>query len=621
MTAVIVCPNGFGIKLCGVRFTELAAKKLKSEGISGISFSHDRAEEIKSEFKKAKDFPVILFPVNVLTKEDVSVFENERADITAISGRVFAVNILPENFSSLDDLLSSAKKEKLTIKEKNAEKYFLAVNSREDYLKAQRDILSGKFTPQAKISSCALKGARYADKNIFFGKNTVISENVMISDGSYIGDNVYIGADSVIRSSAVMDNAFISSGVILENSIVYENASVGCGRKISCKTVGNGSEKNRDIFKRKVFGTDGRLSGVNPSEAYSMGKILAGKNVCAAYSSVSEELFTAFADGVRDAEGKVINLGEISENVFRIFMRKEPADFGVYFAESHIRPWSADGLFSDESLRRKLEEGINSSDGGYFGSGEKISLPPKNIREKYLMQLFNIFRSERAGEFFADISCSDEFLSGLCREFAEENHLLDREKPRIAFHISSDGARISAYTDETGYVFHEKLVMLCMLHSQNKISLPSDFPSAAEKLAAIERFDIAPNYEKMSEEEETRDKNARFHADMRLFDAPSVMALVLEMLCKKNTTLLNAVRELPVYSFSGRMIPLRTAPSDIFRRMGLPESGGKLYAERGKAFVRPMRTGGIILSAESASMEISAEICAFYEEKFKAMDE
>ena len=133
----------------------------------------------------------------------------------------------------------------------------------------------------------------------------------------------------------------------------------------------------------------------------------------------------------------------------------------------------------------------------------------------------------------------------------------------------------------------------------------------------LERFDYAPDYSAMTPEEVRADKKARANAEPALFDGVAVMAMVLNILASEDISLEEAVSKLPKYSSSGRMIPLQTNAAALFRRLGLPPRGGILPAERGQAEVRPMRTGGVILYAESASAEISAEICGFYEEMFK----
>ncbi len=56
----------------------------------------------------------------------------------------------------------------------------------------------------------------------------------------------------------------------------------------------------------------------------------------------------------------------------------------------------------------------------------------------------------------------------------------------VVFHIGSDGTGASAYTEETGYVFEEKLILICCADRFAKgadVSLPYDFPRAADRLA------------------------------------------------------------------------------------------------------------------------------------------
>ena len=136
----------------------------------------------------------------------------------------------------------------------------------------------------------------------------------------------------------------------------------------------------------------------------------------------------------------------------------------------------------------------------------------------------------------------------------------------------------------------------------------------------FQRFEYAPDYSFFTDSEKSADKKARAAADITLFDGVSIMARLLNILAENKLTLGQAVSPLPVYSCANRIISSEKKAAAFFKKLGLPASGGKADIDSHKAYLRPLRTGGIILSAESTSLEAASEICDFFEEILKKGD-
>lgn len=637
MTTVLICPKKYDHKLCGRRLSDLAIEKIRTLG-GDIVCTSDEPADIKKAVLHCRTLPVLIYPVNVLTSADIAPLVSacrkgyDMAVLKAVGNTeqcigIIAANRLPAGFDDTNDIYAAALREKFNIKSVFTEEYCTVINSRESYLSAQKAILGREFIPSAYTEDYELK-PRYtayrgleAEEPLYIGKSCVLGENVKLSRGTYIGDRVYIGANTEIIGSAVLDGAYISGGAYLENVIVEENASVSHGsRETDCIISGKSSPDITSENYHPLFGTDGKMNrNLSAAAAYSAGQAAASENsIAVGYNSPAAlGACEAFAAGTVYCGGNVTDFGELPENVFRYALRNSMCSCGVFFGYEYLRPWNGDGLPSEESLRKKLEKAIQLG-GNYEKSRISCGLTRADcIYSSYNNYIDKLIVSDISC-FFADITVPNDTLYALCKDFAERHNAADRSKPRIAFHISGDGSRISAYTEETGYVFHEKLVMLCLSRMKRKsAAVSSKFPRAAEKLLRLERFEYAPDYSAMSAEEVRADKKARADADPLLFDGLAVMAMVLNILASEQLTLEQAVAKLPKYSSSGRMIPLSVSASELFRRFGLPPRGGNLPAERGQAEVRPMRTGGVILYAESASAEISAEICSFYEDRFK----
>ncbi|MGN1417269.1 MAG: hypothetical protein ACI4XF_10510 [Oscillospiraceae bacterium] len=640
MTTILICPKKYEYKLCGRRLSDFALEKIKRTG-GDIVCTSDEPDDIRNAVKHCRTLPVLIYPVNILTAADLLPLVSacrkgyDMAVLKAVdepehSHRIIAANRLPVGFDDIDDLYAAALRERFNIRSVFTEEYYSVIDSRESYLAVQNAILGREFIPDTPYEDNELK-PRYmayrgleAEEPLYIGRNCVLGENVKISRGTYIGDNVYIGSNTEIIRSAVMDGAYISGGAYLKNVIVEENAAVAHGQREShCILHGKRADMSAAENIPPLFGTDGRMNGnISTAAAFSMGQAAAApeKSAAIAYSDpAAAAACEAFAAGAVSCGGNVTDFGELPENVFRYALKNSMCSCGVYFGYDYIRPWNGDGLPSEEALRRKLETAV-----GFGCEPERSPVScgltrADSIYNSYINYIDKLIVSDISG-FFADVTTPDGALYELCRDFTERHGANDRSKTRIAFHISGDGSRISAYTEETGYVFHERLVMLCLSRMKRPTAaVSSRFPHAAEKLIKLERFEYAPDYSAMTPEEVKADKKARANADPALFDGVAVMAMVLNILASEGITLEEAVSKLPKYSSSGRMIPLSANAAELFRRLGLPPKGGELPAERGKAEVRPMRTGGVILYAESASAEISAEICGFYEDAFRRL--
>jgi hypothetical protein len=129
---------------------------------------------------------------------------------------------------------------------------------------------------------------------------------------------------------------------------------------------------------------------------------------------------------------------------------------------------------------------------------------------------------------------------------------------RIVFHISADGKKISAYSEDTGYVFYEKLVLLCCQKSFQEgldVSLPYSFPSVADKLA--QRYGSTV-YRYCSCSVDDSDSEARKLAAEAPFVTDSIvlMLTVLNVLNTNCCSLKQAVDEIPTFATVNKFIPL-----------------------------------------------------------------
>lgn len=570
MTAFIISEGKKEIILAGKNLTEIISEKLTSEEID-ISYNEN--------FSEIKAFPIILYPSDILTDENLSEIAGK---LSSSDDMIFLTKDNVHGIKIIGKIPESKNFSKFKVKRIIPQKNFFVINSRESFLSAQKFILTG-------------------EKHI--GKSTILGKNSYISDNSSVGKNVYIGENTKIINSCIENNAYISENVTIENSIVCENANIGCGEKIIGKII----SKNILPPKKKMFGSDGKLSEISSHEAFCMGKNISGKKIFCAYSENACDIFESFCMSASE-NNDIVNFGNISENILRFAIQKGKCNFGLYFSADYIRCWESDSLYSGEKLKKLLEKCINQSREFPLVSHKLPSIPYKNIIDEYQKSLDEIYNVKES-KVFADIYCKG-CLKAICTEFVQKNNLTNRDNPRISFSIDESGLKVCAYSEETGYVPHEKLIMLCMTREKNPhVSVPENFPEVTDKIIKTERISVNPDYDKMSDSEAKRDLSARKNALPMYFDAVKILARILKILNEENISFYELTKSIPEYSHSGRIIHVNDKSEKIFKKLNLPESGGKLKTEHGKARLFPLRTGGIFLTAESMSLEISAEIC------------
>lgn len=289
--------------------------------------------------------------------------------------------------------------------------------------------------------------------------------------------------------------------------------------------------------------------------------------------------------------------------------------------------FAGDGL----SLFGDAEESISAGLGAqpplpysHYGSVTRFN----GAGELYTGALKDIIGGNMNG-IYADVSSSSSAVTDCCAKILEGKN--DRSGSRISFHISGDGSRISAYSDETGYVFGEKLMMICcrdMFEKGMDIAVCGRPLRAVEKMA--ERYGrkvISCGRSICASEHQPSElcADARSLASRQMFtrDGIALMITVLEILRSKKTTLKAETDSLPSFAAVSRYIPVNT-PSELLKRLctvtgGDAPDGVLSDGNSGRVVIRPVRTGkGVMLSVESTALETASELCDFYSNIIKS---
>lgn len=280
--------------------------------------------------------------------------------------------------------------------------------------------------------------------------------------------------------------------------------------------------------------------------------------------------------------------------------------------------FSGDGLSLYRSTERRIEKELSSSRSLPYSHYGKITVFDK-ADELYAAELSRQI-SEPYKDIRADIYSSSERLLDVCKKALSGKN--DPGGTRIAFRISADGKRVSAYSEDTGYVFCDKLIMLCcreIFEKGEDCAVCGSVPKALEKLAAQYGRQVISCGSCVCSEEESPSADclkARSLASKQLFmhDGAALALTVPMILTKRGITLKEAVESLPNSAGVNRFIPVNK-PSELLERLCTRAGGTLTDGDGGRVTIRPVRTGkGVMLSVESYALEAASELCDIYAE-------
>lgn len=545
--------------------------------------------------------------------------------------------------------------------------YWCDIGDFRSYIRCQRDLLAGLVdceipghrTLDGVITNSMsdFKGARITAP-VYIGKNVRIAPGAVVDSGSVLCDDVtvgrgaklhgsvllqgcYIGEKATCNEAVVCENARILSsasvfegGVVGENAVIGENAVVETGVKVwagkhlekdttAAFDIKYGSARQLCIDDEGVCGeTNGEIT---PQIASMLGASLgtAGKRIAIGFKDTAPAKALAFAviSGILSAGGEVWNLGECAEPQMDFALREAGLDLGCYVdggVVTKLKLFAENGLPLSRKQERKIEGGLNRSEYNKvsFGDFGRV-VDASSLKELYLNELRRMGPKALKG-LRAEVNTAGLAVQSAAKALFDD--INDRNGERIIFHISSDGRRISAYTESTGYVFYERLLLLCCQHTFQRgqdVALPYSAPSIADKLGARYGSRVLRYYNcPVDQSDQEARKLARDITFPR--DALALMMLLLNNLSERHISLAQAVDELPKFTAANRFVSIEKPPSAVLKKLcaergGLSE-GVVASNEDGRVLIRPVKTGkGVMMFVESFKTETASEICDFYE--------
>lgn len=505
-----------------------------------------------------------------------------------------------------------------------------------------------KLTPPVYISRSA-DIAPQAE----IGKGTVIGENVTVCrgaklNGAIIMDGAYIGERATVNNAVIGTGARLLSGAAVyegaavgDSAVIAEQAVVKCGVKIwNGRHLDSYACAEQDIkygflapAKIGEDGICGETGGViTPQTAAVLGSSLAslGGKIGIGWKDnpASKSLALAIASGVTAAGAEAWLFGSCTAPALAYCTARSRlsagcrADAGV---TAKISLCSGDGLPLSRSEEKIVEGGLNRGEyrrAGFMHFGRLHDTAAilglyKNMLEETAPRSLNGIK--------AVLNTSGGSVTDMCGDIVKR--ISDKNGEPMVFHIGGDGNGLSVYTEETGYVFEEKLILICCADRFSRgrdIALPYDFPRAADRLAEkydreVLRYSGCPS--------DTNDREARKLAAETPFirDGAALMLTTLRVLESRGITLAEALRELPEMALATRFVAVGKHPVRLLRQICAEEqaSGDGIVVndKRGRVMIRPVKTEkGVMMKVESYSMEAASELCDFYQDKLKQLE-
>lgn len=550
--------------------------------------------------------------------------------------------------------------------------YWCSIHNIKELLKCQRDVLTSKapfeFGGHKMLNGIVTSDLQDFPNNIqinppaYIGKNVSIGSGTIIDNSTIIGNNVTIGKNVKLYGAIIMSGAYLGdrvectncaisknatllnscvinehciigeSAIIGENSVIEDGVRVWNNKRIERNTVASfdirhGNIQSLHIGEDGIYGeTNGEISAYTAVKT-GISLVNAGKNIAVGYkpnSRTSHCIATALCAGIASAGGNAMIMGECIESELAFLTTECKQELGVYIESNSvtkIKLISKDGLTLDRLCEASIESGLNGNTSlraSYDNFGE-IS-DAQQMKKLYELELIRRIPDNLNANI--GISTSNKYIKKLFNRLIKPN---TDNSERIVFQISSNGKKASAFSEETGFVFYEKLVAICCQnlfeHGQD-VALPYSFSQTIDEVAKqygrkVHRYYDCPD--------NCSDSGARQLARKLSFPHDGIMLMfdIMRILTERNVEFKDIVKSLPQTFTTSRSISCTSQNLNFIKELSdssdFEHEGVWVKEEIGEVFIRPSKTGkSILLFAESFSSETASELCSSYEDIIKS---
>ena len=342
------------------------------------------------------------------------------------------------------------------------------------------------------------------------------------------------------------------------------------------------------LSKHIIVGIKGSSEANILSLAFAAGASESGADVFEAGAASLPELFFCSDISASESQCLIVYISSVFSSSFRFFRKGGAA------------------LTDDEE--DKLLNTASFSENSLFGTIRDIS----SLRCLYIEKL----KAMISRIDFEDFPYSVIINSPSSRIRSLFSELLPETKGNdtLSFHINEDGVKVTAFTEQTGYIPCDKLLSIALKYNLSEKSdnetvlIPTSFPGSAERIAKEFNIKIM------------RSENAVLPF---FYDKIILTVEIIKIIQKSKQNLAELCSKLPDYVELDRYIPIeRKNYIELLQNFCNKYKNGKNYNldkkcsagitindELGRISVTPVRSGkGIMLHAESKAMETAAEL-------------
>ncbi len=354
---------------------------------------------------------------------------------------------------------------------------------------------------------------------------------------------------------------------------------------------------------------------VSCSEAVCFGNCFAksGNNIAVGMSENTEPVFYAIVSGLLSTGKNVWNCGMCTKAELRHAIELSDADYGVYLDYScgniKITATTEYGFPISRDEEDKIIRAMQSENRKKCCFG-KIS---------DMTSLHEIYKSGIKRKFTSDDNYKDIQMHSsspeIQRLFNEISGVKDSDfSTDVSFHISDDGTGASAYSCESGFVFRDKLILICCIdefQNGNDVFLPESFPAVAE-IAACRFGKTLHRFDPLSEDVRNMEMKKHSLRQTFLYDGIALTRRIIEIMNWRHKTLAELNNEIPHFTTTIRYVSLneltQTAADKIRKNS---ENNICLTNDSGRITVKKTKSGkSLMFYAESYSTESADEFCS-----------
>lgn len=491
----------------------------------------------------------------------------------------------------------------------------------------------------------------FIGKNVTIGMGSIIGKGTVIEDNSSIGECVnitgsYIGEYSKIGNRSKINNAVVCKNSTLESSAECERLSViGDGAAIEENSVISEGVKlwnGKTLIKNTRLKTNLRY-GIKPSFSFSdegcdklISPVQAVSIGCALGSSLdihssvlicceSAECISyskALISGIMSTGVSVWDLGISHERAADFTANILGAD--VYAAVSanpspKLVLRCPGGLRIKKYMEREIEKSLKTKvfrlkDISRFGSCKSAD----NMSEIYISHLKSALPEKLRGINVTVKTSSKKTADETDRLITPINDINGEE---IIFHFLDNVGKVTAYSEKTGYILYERLVLLCAkihLEKNEDVAIPFTLPCAFDEMAGEYSAKLYRYFNSScsSADNLARKLAAKEHNNF-VHDGMYLIADILNYLTDKNISFSDAISDIPQFYSNERFVSLsdndevsKNFLNEIKAKYKRSDDGIVIRKNDARAIIKPMKRGrGLMLFVDAHKAETASAIC------------